>query len=164
MITDEAFEKLVKTCAPMLLRFVRRVGGGSIEYEDVLQECFEALWKNRALVRPEAAKSFLFTVAHRRIADHYRIFYKQLHLAKALDTEPDYRPQEDTDRREVLDKSLQQLNPLARELIVLRDLEGYTYEEIGQICSLSESQVKVYLFRARKKLKDTIVKLDLSTP
>lgn len=164
MITEEAFEKLVKNCAPLLLRFVRRVGGGSIAYEDVLQECFEALWKNRMLVRPEAAKAFLFTVAHRRIADHFRIFYKQLQLAKALGAEPDYHPQEEADQREVLDKSLLQLNPLARELIVLRDLEGYSYEEIGQICGLSNAQVKVYLFRARKKLKDAIVKLDLSTP
>lgn len=164
MITEEAFEKLVKVCAPMLLRFVRRVGGSGIGCEDVLQECFEALWKNRGLVRPEAAKAFLFTVAHRRIADHFRIFYKQLHLAEALGAEPNYQPQEEIDQREVLDKSLQQLNPLARELIVLRDLEGYSYEEIGHICGLSESQVKVYLFRARKKLKDTIIKLDVSTP
>jgi predicted DNA-binding protein YlxM (UPF0122 family) len=39
--------------------------------------------------------------------------------------------------------------------------EGYNYQEIAEVTSLSESQVKVYIFRARKKMKDYLVKLDL---
>jgi RNA polymerase sigma-70 factor (ECF subfamily) len=41
-------------------------------------------------------------------------------------------------------------------MILLRDYEGYSYEEIGEIANLNESQVKVYIFRARKFLKDYI--------
>jgi RNA polymerase sigma-70 factor (ECF subfamily) len=45
------------------------------------------------------------------------------------------------------------LPPLQKSIVLLRDLEGYSYEEIGEILELSESQVKVYLFRARKKMQ-----------
>jgi RNA polymerase sigma-70 factor (ECF subfamily) len=55
--------------------------------------------------------------------------------------------------REIIDKCLAILPPVQKSIILLRDLEGYNYKEIGEILTLSESQVKVYLFRARKKLK-----------
>jgi RNA polymerase sigma-70 factor (ECF subfamily) len=45
------------------------------------------------------------------------------------------------------------LPPVQKSVILLRDLEGYSYEEIGKILELSDSQVKVYLFRARNKIK-----------
>jgi RNA polymerase sigma-70 factor (ECF subfamily) len=45
-------------------------------------------------------------------------------------------------------------------LVLLKDYEGYSYEEIGQITNLSESQVKVYLHRARVQLKEYLVKVE----
>jgi len=42
----------------------------------------------------------------------------------------------------------------------LRDYEGYDYKEIGEIANLSMSQVKVYIFRARKALKDYLVSIE----
>jgi DNA-directed RNA polymerase specialized sigma24 family protein len=44
--------------------------------------------------------------------------------------------------------------------VMLKDYEGYSYDEIGKIMSLSESQVKVYLHRARLQLKEYIVKIE----
>jgi RNA polymerase sigma-70 factor (ECF subfamily) len=40
---------------------------------------------------------------------------------------------------------------------MLKDYEGYSYEEIGKITGLQESQVKVYLHRARQKLRNILV-------
>ena len=45
------------------------------------------------------------------------------------------------------------LPPIQKSIILLRDIEGYSYGDIGQILDLSPSQVKVYLFRARMKIK-----------
>ena len=45
------------------------------------------------------------------------------------------------------------LPPIQKSIILLRDIEGYSYDDIGQILDLSPSQVKVYLFRARMKIK-----------
>jgi len=55
--------------------------------------------------------------------------------------------------KEIIEKCLAQLPPVQKSIILLRDLEGYNYKEIGEILELSEAQVKVYLFRARNKIK-----------
>jgi RNA polymerase sigma-70 factor (ECF subfamily) len=43
---------------------------------------------------------------------------------------------------------------------LLRDYEGYSYDEIGEITGLNESQVKVYIYRARISLKNYLVKME----
>jgi RNA polymerase sigma-70 factor (ECF subfamily) len=53
------------------------------------------------------------------------------------------------------------LPDIQRHVILLRDYEGYSYEEIGAITSLSEQQVKVYIFRARQKLRSMLVNPEL---
>ncbi|RYD97805.1 MAG: RNA polymerase sigma factor, partial [Sphingobacteriales bacterium] len=60
----------------------------------------------------------------------------------------------------VLDRALAQLDDQARALVLLKDYEGYKYEEIAQITGLSDSQVKVYLHRARKTLKQYLVSVE----
>ena len=62
---------------------------------------------------------------------------------------------------EVIEKSLSTLPPVQKSIILLRDLEGYNYKEIGEILELSEAQVKVYLFRARNKIKKQLKDLTL---
>jgi len=44
-----------------------------------------------------------------------------------------------------------------RAVLLLRDYEGYSYDEIGEMCNLSETQVKVYIYRARLFMKNYIV-------
>ncbi|TAF94144.1 MAG: RNA polymerase sigma factor, partial [Bacteroidetes bacterium] len=60
--------------------------------------------------------------------------------------------------KKTLQLALNQLNETQRSLVMLKDYEGYNYQEIGEIMNLSESQVKVYLHRARTILKNFIVK------
>ena len=54
---------------------------------------------------------------------------------------------------QVVERAVSILPPIQKSIILLRDLEGYSYDEIGEILDLSPSQVKVYLFRARTKIK-----------
>jgi RNA polymerase sigma-70 factor (ECF subfamily) len=60
------------------------------------------------------------------------------------------------DLYEILNKGLNELSEIQRNVVLLRDYEGYSYEEIGEMTDLSEQQVKVYIFRARKFLKEYI--------
>jgi len=53
------------------------------------------------------------------------------------------------------------LPELQRMVLLLRDYEGYSYKEIGEMASLSESQVKVYIYRARVFLKKYIGKIEV---
>ena len=62
---------------------------------------------------------------------------------------------------QTLNNALAQLSEVQRSVVLLRDYEGYTYDEIAQITQLTESQVKVYIFRARKKLQQILVSPDL---
>lgn len=63
--------------------------------------------------------------------------------------------------QQVVDRIVGILPPLQKSIILLRDLEGYSYEEIGEILDLSPSQVKVYLFRARNKVKKQLQHLNI---
>jgi len=65
------------------------------------------------------------------------------------------------DLKEILDKTLDALPHLQKSIILLRDLEGYNYQEIGEMLELTESQVKVYLFRGRQKIKTRLIGLNL---
>ena len=60
----------------------------------------------------------------------------------------------------MLEKALAALPEIQRTVVLLRDYEGYSYEEIGEITNLNESQVKVYIFRARQKMKEMIGSLE----
>jgi len=62
--------------------------------------------------------------------------------------------------KKVLEAALNRLSETQRSLVLLKDYEGYSYDEIGKITGLNESQVKVYLHRARIQLKEYLVKME----
>jgi len=65
------------------------------------------------------------------------------------------------ENKEIIDLALSLLPPMQKSIVLLRDLEGYAYDEIGEILEISDSQVKVYLYRARKKMKKQLKDLTL---
>ena len=69
--------------------------------------------------------------------------------------------QSQPDLKEVLDAALATLPSIQRSVVLLRDLEGYTYEEIAELTGLNLAQVKVYIYRGRTALKEYIGQLDL---
>jgi RNA polymerase sigma-70 factor (ECF subfamily) len=64
------------------------------------------------------------------------------------------------DLKSILNSAIQKLPEIQRSVIMLRDYEGYDYAEIGNITGLNESQVKVYIFRARQTLKNYLVSIE----
>ncbi|HAH59629.1 MAG: sigma-70 family RNA polymerase sigma factor [Parabacteroides sp.] len=157
-MTKDNFITCAKLYTPNLLRFSKRVAGNAIEAEDIVQECFEVLWKNKEKVEMGSAKSYLFSVAHKKIMDTYRsdFMLKELSLEfDELKTGP-----ENKDTEQLVQLAMAQIPVLFKELLVLRDLDSYSYKEIEAITGLTESQVKVYLFRARKAVKEKILKLE----
>jgi len=62
------------------------------------------------------------------------------------------------DAKKVLNEALNKLTDIQKSLVMLKDYEGYSYQEIGEITELNESQVKVYLHRARLILREYLVK------
>jgi len=127
---------------------------------DIVQDSYEKLWRNAENVNFDKVKSYLFTTAYHTMIDVVRKDKRQTYLE-------DYRIPEDlhneqySDLAEILNEAVKRLPEIQRSVILLRDYEGYSYKEIGDITSLSEAQVKVYIYRARVFLKNYIVKMDL---
>ncbi len=125
--------------------------------QDVVQNAFEVLWKNSYKVEFDKAKSYLFTVAYRDMIDFIRKHKRKLPLEEHHEiiaaTENPY-----TGTTQIIGCFLKRLPEVQQHILMLRDYEGYDYKTIGEITGLNESQVKVYLFRARTALKKLIVK------
>jgi RNA polymerase sigma-70 factor (ECF subfamily) len=96
-------------------------------------------------------------VAYNQMIDHIRK-NKRIQLKEEFKDETKIGYQTNSNTKEVLMNALTRLNETQKSLIMLKDYEGYNYEEIGKIMSLNESQVKVYLHRARLALRDYLVK------
>ncbi len=157
-MTREDYNNIVNSEADKVYRFVLANVKDSEIAQDIVQDSFAKLWLNRDDV--ENAKSFLFKTAYNRMIDivRHEKFSTNCEIVATAD-EPEYSCN-NTDLKEILEVALAKLNEQQRQLILLRDYEGYSYAEIAKIASLTETQVKVYIFRARKILKDFIVKME----
>jgi RNA polymerase sigma-70 factor (ECF subfamily) len=139
-----------------VFRFILKNLRDEHDAQDVVQDAFERLWINRKKLKAEKAKSYLFTTAYHGMIDKIR---KAKHLGSIEDVRETGNStyNEYSDLKEILDEALSKLSEIQRSVILLRDYEGYSYQEIGKITGLNESQVKVYIYRARVFLKNYIV-------
>jgi len=154
----KSYNNCVKDWSDALFRFAWKCTGNEEDARDITQSSFEVLWQKKDSVLPEKAKPFLFQVAYNQSVDMYRK-KGRIQYQEELRQEDSYHPS-NPDLKRVLDRALAQLDEQARALVLLKDYEGYSYDEIAGIMSLSESQVKVYLHRARKTLKQYLVSVE----
>lgn len=142
-----------------MYRFVLKHIKCSEKASDVVQDVFLKMWEKVETINFEKAKSYLFTAAHRTMIDDIRKTQIHQRFVIAQPTENNY---ENTysDIHEVLNKAMEHLPADQKSVLMLRDYEGYSYEEIAEITGLSESQVKVYIFRARTFLKKYLVRIE----
>lgn len=158
MLTTD-YNRCVKDFSDPLYRFILKSAGDSELARDVVQEAFTRLWEKRHDVDGGKAKSYLFTTGYHCMIDHIRREKRQGDIEK-LTREPEVVRTHHSDLQAILHEALERLPEIQRSVILLRDYEGYQYAEIGEMCGLSESQVKVYIFRARKTLKAYIGKME----
>lgn len=127
--------------------------------KDVVQESFVRLWQKVDDVEGTKAKSYLFTTAHHLLVDEAR---KDVRKTRMEDRHADLRwtGQSQPDLKEILDAALAILPEVQRSVVLLRDLEGYSYEEIAELTQLNVTQVKVYIYRGRTALKNHIGSLE----
>ena len=159
-MTDKDYNDCVDNFADGVYRFIVKNIRHTEDAQDIVQSAFEKLWVNRAQVLPEKAKSYLFTVAYHQMIDHICTSNK-MPLSEATSIPHQPIVQERRELKQVLMRAVNELNPTQKSLVLLKDYEGYSYHEIGEIMNLSDSQVKVYLHRARLILKN---KLSASAP
>jgi RNA polymerase sigma-70 factor (ECF subfamily) len=156
-MTAKEYNDCVKLYADNVYRFILKNLRHEEDARDVVQSSFEKLWINREKVDNERSKSFLFTVAYHQMIDLIRK-NKKVSLVEDFTFVNKTTSEPQQQLKKILNDALNKLNETQRSLVLLKDYEGYSYEEISEITSLSQSQVKVYLHRARIQLKNYLVK------
>jgi len=158
-MTENEYNECVTNYADNVYRFILKNLRHEEDARDVVQGAFEKLWKTRRDVEVDKSKSYLFTIAYHQMIDHLRKI-KRVQLREEFREEARVHDRPAHNLKKVLEDALARLNETQRSLVLLKDYEGYSYEEIGRITGLNESQVKVYLHRARIQLKNYLVSVE----
>jgi RNA polymerase sigma-70 factor (ECF subfamily) len=159
-MTDQDFNKCVDDYSDGVYRFIVKNIGHEADAQDIVQTAFEKLWVTRKKVEPGKEKSYLFTVAYHQMIDHIRKDKKEATTDNFEAVNEQVHLQSNSELKQILLRAINELNPTQKSLVLLKDYEGYSYQEIAEIMDLSESQVKVYLHRARLILKGKLVHLE----
>jgi RNA polymerase sigma-70 factor (ECF subfamily) len=156
-MTVKEYNNSVKEYGDPVYRFICRSIKDRERAADIVQDTYEKLWNCVTEVDFNAVKSWLFTSAYNRMIDVIRKD-SRLVAVEFYDDASLYAEDNSSDLNEVLHHALDRLPAVQRSVILLRDYEGYSYQEIGEITGLTESQVKTYIFRGRTALRAYLVK------
>lgn len=154
------YNKCVEQYADQLFRFAFSSLRNREEAEDVVQESFARVWERLKTVDFAKAKSYLFTTAHHAMIDEVRHKQRFASTEDPIPTEAKTAQNPYPDVNDILHKALAILPEKQRHAILLRDYEGYSYQEIGHLTGMTEAQVKINIFRARTALKNKLKSID----
>ena len=157
MISKKTYTKLVKLYGDRIHSFIYKHLRNREVAEDLTQECFLKLWKNSLFVQEVSCKSWLFTTANNLLLNHIRD-NKRLDFKSDL-SDLKITSKENHELKELLDLTFDQLSSDEKTIILLKDSEGYTYKEIGEILKLSEQNVKSKIFRARQHFQEVYLNI-----
>ncbi len=143
-----------------IFRFALKLLRNEMSAKDIVQETFTKVWIKHADISFEKVKSYLFTTAYHLIIDWVKK-EKRSGDFESISSDENSVFQDHFDLKEIINKALLRLPEIQKTVVLLRDYEGYNYSEIAEITDLSESQVKVYIFRARKTLQSYLKDLEL---
>ncbi|MBC7451399.1 MAG: RNA polymerase sigma factor [Cytophagales bacterium] len=152
------YNTIVQTYSKNIYRFLNKSVKDPECVKDILQDTFLKFWQHRNNIEIVKAKSWLFVTAYRfmlKLIKQRKLYVSIDHLTEEIQF-TNNSASANFNIKETIDKCLDTLPVIQKNIILLRDLEGYNYKEIGDILQLSEEQVKVYLFRGRQKIKNQI--------
>ncbi len=158
-MTVEEYNRSVSEFADSVYRFIRTDIKDEYRANDIVQESYEKLWRHVAEIEYAVVKSWLFSTAYHTMIDIIRKEKRMISVEEYGESDLSYEKQY-TDLNEILHSALERLPEQQRSVILLRDYEGYSYKEIGEITGLTEPQVKIYIYRGRVALKNYIGKIE----
>uniref|UniRef100_UPI004047A5D5 RNA polymerase sigma factor n=1 Tax=Roseivirga sp. TaxID=1964215 RepID=UPI004047A5D5 len=135
--------------------------------KDVVQECMIKVWEKRDEVKLiHNLEAWCMQVTRNKALDKLRS--KHIKRTDLFEVELDTRKEKDTpvvltERSEIMGRIQELIDDLPnrqREVMQLRDIEGYSYKEIADMLLIDINLVKTNLFRARRKLKESLIKED----
>lgn len=159
-MTTAEYNQCVDAYADGVYRFILKNIRDEEKARDIVQDSFEKMWIKVEEISFEKGRSYLFTTAYHTMIDSIRRDSRLTSLEDDYMSDQAYS-NDYSGLKEILEKAVMKLPDIQRSVIMLRDYEGYSYQEIGEITGLNESQVKVYIYRARTFLKNYIGSMDV---
>jgi RNA polymerase sigma factor (SigM family) len=159
-LTTKEYNQSVDRYSDNIFRFILKSLRNEELAKDIVQETFIKLWLKVEEVNAEKVKSWLFTAAYRTMIDQIRKEKKYGADLEDIPTAEMSSASDNPDLNDLLHEALNTLPEKQKTVILLKDYEGYNYKEIGEMTNLSESQVKVYIYRGRKALQAYLVSID----
>ncbi len=154
-----AFEVLVERHEAAVLRFIQGISRDPGRVEDALQESFLAAWRGAGNFRGgESARGWLLGIARNVVSRQYRrragepsehLSLSDLGVEAGWGAEPPDLVAKRLEDRDLVEQGLRGLSPEDQEILILRDLEGFTVDQVAQMLSLSLAATKSRLHRAR---------------
>ena len=134
----DAFEALVLEHQNKVYSLALRMVGNEEDARDMAQEAFIRAFNSLASFRDEDGEEGELEIPDERFSPEARL--------------------ERTELRESVRRGLDSLSPEYREILLLREINGLSYDEISRALSLEEGTVKSRIFRARKKLSEFLIR------
>jgi RNA polymerase sigma-70 factor (ECF subfamily) len=170
---NAAWEALVVRYRRKVFHIAYKFTGRHAEAEDLMQEILLKVFKSLDKFNQDADFStWLGSVARNYCIDHYRASKREkevlvddlvaFDLAVSTSGVNPQRALEDRDRRSFLRRGLEMLPEKLREAVVLRDLQGLTYQEMAERLSLPEGTVKSRINRGREELSRLLLRAQQS--
>ena len=150
-----------------LFRFALRFLGNEEEAKDVVQEVLIKVWNGRDQMNEvQNWEAWCMRITKNLSLDRIRsLSRRQTQPIENVyeDRQHDLTPYENTEQKESMQRISNLIAALPekqRQIIHLRDIEGYSYTEICEILELDMNQVKVNLFRARTAVREKLIKIN----
>jgi RNA polymerase sigma-70 factor (ECF subfamily) len=169
---DSAYETLIQRFESPVFNIVSRLMDDPADAADVVQEVFLKIFRNIASFRQDSSlKTWIYRIAVNEARNHRRWFSRHRKQEIGLDADfcsgethgyqdwlpdPGRSPFEtalDRETRELIEEALAKVNPRFRAALVLREIEGLSYEEIAEVLEISLGTVKSRILRGRDALK-----------
>jgi RNA polymerase sigma factor (sigma-70 family) len=163
----DSFKNRVLPIKNKLYRFALRFLGNEEEAKDIVQEVLIKVWNGRDRMNQiQNWEAWCMRITKNLALDRVRLISKK--QTSPIEEMHDLReatlmPDESTEIGESMQKITEMIAALPekqRQVIHLRDVEGYSYQEISEVLELDMNQVKVNLFRARTALREKLTKID----
>lgn len=158
-MTVKEYNRSVEEYADAVYRFIRGSIRDDHRANDIVQDSFEKLWMHVSEIEAGVVKSWLFSTAYHTMIDIVRKEKRMSALEDGMHENLTYDSGY-SDLNEILHKAISRLPEIQRTSILLRDYEGYSYKEIGEITAQTEAQVKINIYRGRIALKSFIGKIE----
>ena len=155
-----SFRTTVLPLSDKLFRLALRITMNKAEAEDVVQDTLLKVWEHREeWEQINNLEAFAIATCRNRALDVMKRAGRNTEKLDEMAHFSSQTPQEQLEANEqisLVNRLMDDLPEVQRTIMLLRDIEGKTYQEIAQTLDISETQVKVYLHRARTKIKERI--------